>query len=55
MKDKVRGRTLTPAESGRIYGKFTPSPLGEVTVKTGDGTTKKIRANREERRHGQRD
>ena len=52
MKDTVRTRSLSPAKSGKIHGKFTPSPLGSVEVKTADGKTKKIYASRRERRHG---
>ena len=53
MKDK--GRSLTPAKAGNLYGKFTPSPLGVITIKDAEGKLKSIRANRKERRHGRFD
>ena len=53
MKKTSHRKTLTPAKAGLIYGKFTPSPLGTVIVKTADGKEKRFHANRKERRHGQ--
>jgi len=30
MRDSTSARTLSPAKAGRLYGKFTPSPVKAV-------------------------
>ena len=46
----MRTPSLTPAESGKIYGKFTPSPLGKIGVQRSDGTVVELSMNRKDRR-----
>ena len=53
MRDTMRGRTLTPAEAGRIYGKFTPSPLGIAMLRDATGKLVAVKGNRKERRQAQ--
>lgn len=50
MVKKMRTPSLTPAKSGRLYGKFTPSPLGYILIRKPDGTVIKESMNREDRR-----
>ena len=42
-------RTLSPLEAGRIYGKFTPSPMGYIEEER-DGKVIRIPMNRIARR-----
>ena len=44
-----RQRALSPLEAGRIYGKFTPSPLGYMEEEK-DGEVIRIPMSRRERR-----
>ena len=49
MNKFKKHRTITVAVAGRMYGKFTPSPLGFIEEEKG-GKVVRIRMNRKERR-----
>lgn len=50
MRDCFSPKTLSQAESGEVYGKFTPSPMGSVRVKKVIGGIVSVPLNRKNRR-----
>lgn len=50
MDTRKNERSINPSKAGEIYGKFTPSPLGNIRLKITDGKVKVLRMNRKDRR-----